>query len=96
MIGIGPKVSAAYRSALQPSGKGKDVIDLTPGILYNLISARPTKEEGEKFYVLMSGSLKYFKVKGCDIAAKAIKLLNSASYKYHLTFIVKPKEMLQR
>ena len=92
VIGVGPKVTAAYRSALQPSGKDKDVIDLTPGIFYNLISTRPTKEEGEKFHVLMSGSLKYFKVKGCDIAAKAIKLLNSASYKYHLTFIVKPKE----
>ena len=92
VIAIGPKVADVYRSALHFCGKDKDVIDLTPGIFHNFIGGRPSQEEREKFCVLISGSLKYFKVKGCDIAAKAIKLLNSPSHMYQLTFAVKPSE----
>ena len=90
VIAIGPKVAEAYRSALHSSGKHKDVIDLTPGVFQNFIGVRPPQVDGEIFRVLISGSSKYFKVKGCDIAAKAIKLLNDPSF--HLIFVVKPSE----
>lgn len=90
VIAIGPKVAEAYRSALGSSGKQKDVIDLTPGIFHNFIGVRLPQVDGETFRVLISGSSKYFKIKGCDIAAKAIKLLNTSSF--HLVFVVKPTE----
>ncbi|KAL9989483.1 hypothetical protein ACROYT_G004041 [Oculina patagonica] len=90
VIAIGPKVAEAYRAALHSSGKQKDVIDLTPGIFHNFVGVRPSQVDGEKFRVLISGSSKYFKVKGCDIAAKATKLLNEPSF--HLIFVVKPSE----
>lgn len=90
VIAIGPKVAEAYQSALHSSGKQKDVIDLTPGIFHNFIGVRPPPVNGETFHVLISGSSKYFKIKGCDIAAKAMKLLNAPCF--HLVFVLKPTE----
>ncbi|XP_022794413.1 uncharacterized protein LOC111333156 isoform X1 [Stylophora pistillata] len=70
VIAIGPKVTEAYRSALRFCGKDKGVIDLTPGIIEELLGVRQNiKGSGEKFRVLLSASSKYFLVKGCDIAA---------------------------
>ncbi|KAJ7360234.1 hypothetical protein OS493_016862 [Desmophyllum pertusum] len=92
VIAVGPKVADAFRSALRFCGKGKDVINLTPGIIHELIDVRPFHEAGEVFRVLISGTYpaKYFKVKGCDIAAKAISLLQDTSY--YLIFIVTPTD----
>ena len=93
VVAIGPKVAEAYRSALRLTGKDKDVIDLTPGVFHNFVGVRPSLEQKrETFHVLISGTMKYLKVKGCDIAAKAIKLLNTPSYSYHLIFAVKPSQ----
>lgn len=88
VIAIGPKVADAFKSALRYCGKHKDVIDLTPGIIQELIGVRPFHEAGEVFRMCISGTYldKYFKVKGCDIAAKAISLLQDTSY--YLIFIV--------
>ncbi|XP_078349634.1 uncharacterized protein LOC144634522 isoform X2 [Oculina patagonica] len=88
VIAIGPKVADAFRSALRYCGKHKDVIDLTPGIIQELIDVRPFHEDGEVFRMCISATYldKYFKVKGCDIAAKAISLLQDTSY--HIIFIV--------
>ena len=88
VIAIGPKVAEAYRADL--GGIKKDVIDLTPGIFHNFIGVRSPQVDREVFRVLISGSSKYFKIKGCDIAAKAIKLTDTASF--HLVFVVKPSE----
>lgn len=88
VIAVGPKVADAFISALRYCGKHRDVIDLTPGIIHELIDVRPFHEAGEVFRILISGTYpaKYFKVKGCDIAAKAISLLQETSY--YLIFIV--------
>lgn len=90
VVAIGPKVAEAYRSAFQLGGIQKEVIDLTPGIFLNLVGVRPPQDDSEVFRVLISGSSKYFKIKGCDIAAKAIKLTGTPSI--HLMFVVKPSE----
>lgn len=42
---------------------------------------------GEIFYVLISGFLKYFKIKGCDIVVKVMKLLNVLFF--YFLFVVK-------
>ena len=88
IIAIGPKIAEACKRALRSCGKHENVIDLTPGIFEDLNGVRQQYGDVGTFHVLMSGSSKYFKIKGCDIAAKAIKLLNLPSY--HLTVIVKP------
>ena len=91
IIAIGPKVADAYKRALRHCGKHKDVITMTPGIIHDLADVETVCEGGEKFHVMISATYpsKYFKVKGCDIAAKAITLLDLS---YHLTFVVLPND----
>ena len=91
VIAIGPKVTEAYRSALLFSGKDDSVITLNPGIFEEfLVERRKIKGSGKIFRVLLSASSKYFLVKGCDIATKAINLLQDSSYR--LIFVRQPKD----
>ena len=92
LIAIGPKVAEAYISALQFCGQHKDVITLTPGIIPDLVGVRTTHDGDEMFHVMISATYpsEYFKVKGCDIAAKAITLLQDTSY--HLIFVILPTD----
>ena len=92
IIAIGPKVADACKRALRHCGKHKDVITMTPGIIHDLAGVQTGCEGGEKFHVMISATYpsKYFKVKGCDIAAKAITLLKDLSY--NLIFVVLPKD----
>ena len=91
VIAVGPKVAEAYKSALRFCGKDKIVIDLTPAVTEEFVGVRQMDGSAEeKFRVLISGSTKYFKVKGCDIAAKAIKLLQDSSYL--LLFVGQPTD----
>ena len=91
IIAIGPKVADAYKRALRHCGKHKDVITMTPGIIHDLAGVHTVCEGGEKFHVMISATYpsKYFKVKGCDIAAKAITLLDLS---YNLIFVVLPND----
>ena len=91
VIAIGPKVTEAYRSALLFGGKDESVITLNPGIFEEfLVERRKIKGSGEIFRVLLSASSKYFLIKGCDIATKAINLLQDSSYR--LIFVRQPKD----
>ena len=91
VIAVGPKVAEAYKTALRYCGKQNSVITLTPRLSEEFLGAHQMVENsGEKFRVLISASSMYFKVKGCDIAAKAIKLLNDPLY--HLVFIVQEND----
>ena len=90
VIAIGPKVAMAYRRYLRSSRK--DVVDLTPEIVNDLIDVRPEHDEEDGvFRVMISATYhaKYYLVKGCDIAARAIASLNDS---YHAIFIVTPTE----
>lgn len=88
IITVGPKVADTCKRALRSSEK--HVFDLTPGVFEDLSGVRQLYGDLSTFHVLLSGASKYFKLKGCDIAAKAIKLLNTPSASYHLTVNVKP------
>ena len=92
VIAIGPKVADAYKSALCHCGKDEDVIPMTPGIIHDLVDVREKRYDGKTFCVLIGATYpsKYFKVKGCDIAAKAITLLQEKSY--HLFFAVRSND----
>ena len=91
VIAIGPKVADAYKRALRHCGKHEDVITMTPGIIHDLVGVRTMRHDGERFCVLIGATYpsKYFKVKGCDIAAKAITLLERS---YHLFFAVRSND----
>ncbi|XP_020605666.1 uncharacterized protein LOC110044458 [Orbicella faveolata] len=95
LIAVGPKVADAFKWALCHCGKHMDIITLTPSVIQELIDVRPHHESGEVFRILISGTYpaKYFKVKGCDIAAKAVSLLQDTSYS--LMFIVTPRDDAQ-
>ena len=92
LIAVGPKVADAFKMQLSHCGKHMDIINLTPSVIHELIDVRPLHESGEVFRILISGTYpaKYFKVKGCDIAAKAVSLLQDTSY--YLIFIVTPSD----
>ena len=93
VVAVGPKVAEAYKAALRYCGKQDSIFTLMPKISSEFLGVRhdqssDTKywDTGEKFRILISGSAKYFEVKGCDIAAKAINLLPDSSY--HLILVV--------
>ncbi|XP_067057110.1 uncharacterized protein [Acropora muricata] len=90
IIAIGPKVAEAYCNYL--AFLDKDVFNLTPGIAHDLIDVRRVVEFGEIFRIMVSATYyeKYFEIKGLDIAAQAITLVQDPSY--HILFLVKPKE----
>ena len=92
VIAVGPKVAEAYKAALSQCGKEGNLVTLTPGISekYLSINRQCKNVASENFRVLVSGSTKYFQVKGCDIAARAISLLQDASY--HLILVAQPKD----
>ena len=90
IIAIGPKVAQAYRRYLRHTSKHENVIEFTPGVIEELNGVRRVYDEADNFHVLVSGSSYYFKVKGCDIAAQAIKLLNVSSYQ--LMVVLRPSE----
>ena len=92
IIAIGPKVADAYKRALLHCGKHEDVITMTPGIIHDLTGVQTVCEGGGNFHVMISATYpsKYFKVKGCDIAANAITLLDDLSY--NLVFVVLPND----
>ena len=93
VIAIGPKVADAYKTALRHCGKHKNVIKMTPAIIdHDLLGVQGMGDGREKFRVLISATYpsKYFEVKGCHIAAEAIKSLQDSSY--HLIFVVLPDD----
>ena len=95
VVAVGPKVAEAVKAALRYSGKQNAIFTLMPNILSEFLGVRrafdlKSWDANEKFRVLISGSGKYFAVKGCDIAAKAINLLQDSSY--HLIIVVRPND----
>ena len=93
IVAVGPKVAQAYARALRCSRKHENVFEFTPGVIEELNGIRHVYEDAnveDEFHVLCSGSSYFYKVKGCDIAARAIKLLNTPSY--HLLVVLRPCE----
>ena len=98
IIAIGPKIAAHYRKHLPYHYK--KVIDFTPGIYDDLLNVRSKVDYDEPFLIMVGATYykKYFEVKGLDIAAQAINLLQDTSY--HILLLVKqnedPKELESR
>ena len=85
VVAVGPKLAEVYRSYLRHCGKDRDVFELTPGIFSEFSNVLQSTQEGGKFRVLSfgRGDAEDFRLKGFDIAAKAVANLHNA----HLIFV---------
>ena len=77
VVVIGPKLAEAFCSYLRPFGNEQTVFDLTPGIFEEFLSVEQVPEERKhrSVLVLSRGDAEDFKLKGFDIAGKAIASL---------------------
>ena len=75
VVGVGPKLSEAFRSYLR--GEGINVIDFTPGVFNEFVGVKQSPNEGKHRSVLIfgRGDDEDFELKGFDIAGKAIAKL---------------------
>ena len=78
VVGVGPKLSEAFRSYLRGCKKEiKRVVDFTPGVFEEFVSVIQNIEEGKQRSVLLfgRGDSEDFELKGFDIAGKAVAAL---------------------
>ena len=86
VLAVGHKVAKAYEAEMRIPEKEDKLITLTPSIPKELLDTQQ-HVRSSPFRVLLSASAKYFKVKGCAIAAKAFNQLEDTSI--HLLLVVK-------
>ena len=101
VVGIGPKLSEAFRSYLRSCHKEQNVVDFTPGVFDEFKSVKQSPEERKHCSVLVfgRGDNEDFELKGFDIAARAVASLPGT----RLVFVGSPdgkreeiKEMLTK
>ena len=87
VVGVGPKLSEAFRSYLRSCQKD-DVVDFTPGVFEEFATLKQASSEGQQHSVLVfgHGDIEDFKLKGFDIAGKAVAELEDT----HLVFVGAP------
>ncbi|XP_068687950.1 uncharacterized protein [Montipora foliosa] len=92
VVAVGPKLANAYSHYLRHCQRDQSVIVLTPSIFSEFSPVQQSTEERRTFCVLVfgRGDTEDFKLKGYDIAAKAISELNEESYQ--LIFVGAPVE----
>ena len=80
VVAVGSKIEDAYRTYLRFCEKDQNVFVLTPGIFSDFSNIPKSNQTGSKFRVLAfgHGGAEDFRVKGFDIAAKAVGQLNDA------------------
>ena len=79
VVGIGPKLSEAFRSYLRSCHKDQNVVDFTPGVFDEFKSVKQSPEERKHCSVLVfgRGDNEDFELKGFDIAARAVASLRN-------------------
>ena len=98
VVGVGPKLSKAFCSYLRGCQKNKGVVDLTPGIFEECVNVCQVMEERRQRSVLVfrRGDAEDFKLKGFDIAGKAVAAFQDT----RLVFVGAPdgkhEEMVKR
>ena len=90
VVAVGPKLFEAYSGYLRACRKDQKVFSLTPGVFSEFAEVRLANEERRTFKVLVFGCEddEEFKVKGYDIAARAVAQLKDKHYK--LVFVGAP------
>ena len=75
VVGVGPKLSEAFRSYLCGCNKDGNVFDFTPGVFEEFETVKqvsPSDRQQRRVLVFGRGDVEDFKLKGFDIAGKAI------------------------
>ena len=78
VVGIGPKLSEAFRSYLSGCDKDGNVFDLTPGVFEEFETVKQVSHsdrQQRRVLVFGRGDVEDFELKGFDIAGKAIAAL---------------------
>ena len=77
VVGIGPKLSEAFRSYLRSSQKDQNVVDFTPGVFDEFADVKHSPEERKQYKILVfgRGDDEDFELKGFDIATRAVASL---------------------
>ena len=77
VVGVGPKLSEAFRSYLRSCRKDDTVLDFTPGVFEEFAALKQVPSERQQRSVLVfgRGDVEDFELKGFDIAGKAIAAL---------------------
>ena len=90
VVAVGPKLQEAFACYLRYCRK--HVINLTPGIFSEFANINQAAEERETFRVLVfgRGDSEDFLVKGYDIAARAVAMLNNEEGSFKLVFVGAP------
>ena len=88
VVGVGPKLSEAFRSYLRWCEKDQTILDLTPGVFEEFVSVKQVPVERKHCSVLVfgRGDAEDFSLKGFDIAGKAVASLPDT----HLVFVGAP------
>ena len=94
VVAVGPKLAEAYSRHLRPFGKERDVLNLTPSTFSEFSDKEQARDELSSFSVLVFGRGDYedFKLKGYDIAFKAIAELNDKTYELMFVGATKGEE----
>ena len=92
VVAVGPKLTEAYACYLRFCGKDQDVINLTPGIFSEFANINQAAEGRETFRVLVfgHGDSEDFRVKGHDVAARAVVKLSDEERSFKLVFVGAP------
>ena len=80
VVGVGPKLAEAFRKYLGSCKKHQDVFEFTPGVFDEFSSVQQVPDERKQCSVLVfgRGDAEDFKLKGFDIAARAVAALSDA------------------
>ena len=98
VVGVGPKLSEAFRSYLRGCKKDQTVLDFTPGVFGEFLSLEQVADKRKYRSVLVfgRGDAEDFELKGFDTAARAVAKLPDT----HLVFVGAPdgkhEEIAQR
>ena len=98
VVGVGPKLTEAFRSYICGCDKPPPILDFTPGVFHEFSTVQQVQDERKHFCILVfgRGDTEDFELKGFDIAGKAVASLPDT----HLVFIGAPdgkcEEMKER
>ena len=89
VVGIGPKLSEAFRSYLRGCQKDDYVLDFTPGVFeeFETVKQVPSERKPRSVLVFGRGDVEDFNLKGFDIAGRAIAALKDT----RLVFVGAPE-----
>ena len=89
VVGVGPKLCEAFRRYLRWCKKDETILNITPGVFDEFANVEHASKDRERCAVLVfgRGDAEDFKLKGFDIAGKAVAELNDA----HLVFVGAPE-----